>query len=127
LSGWRAVGALSWAQAFVPNLMELVSPETVIDVGCGVGAWTSQWSSAIGVDGDWVPRDQLLIPESSFLAHDLTQPLKLGRRADLVLCLEVAEHLPQGAGRTLVESLCKHGSVVAFSAAVPGQDGVDHI
>jgi Methyltransferase domain/N-terminal domain of galactosyltransferase len=124
---WQADGALSSAQAVVPHLKELVSPETVIDVGCGVGAWTSQWSSAIGVDGDWVPRDKLLIPEAQFLAHDLTQPLKLGRKADLVLCLEVAEHLPPRASRTLVESLCKHGGVVAFSAAVPGQEGVDHI
>src|SRR4029077_9311828 len=90
---WQADGALSSAQAVVPVLKELVNPETVIDVGCGVGAWTSQWSSAIGVDGDWVPRDKLLIPEAQFLAHDLTQPLKLGRKADLVLCLEVAEHL----------------------------------
>jgi SAM-dependent methyltransferase len=131
---WQADGSLSSAQVVVPILKELINPETVIDVGCGVGTWLRAWAHLdegvtmlAGVDGEWV-RELLPDPvRPLFRAHDLTEPLRLGRKADLVLCLEVAEHLPQRASRTLVESLCRHGSVVAFSAAPPGQDGTGHI
>lgn len=79
------------------------------------------------MDGDYVPHDQLCVPADRFIDHDLTTPLDLGRRFDLVTCLEVAEHLPSDASETLVDSLCRHADVIVFSAAVPGQGGTGHI
>jgi SAM-dependent methyltransferase len=103
----------------------------VLDVGCGVGGWVATWlgsgADAIGVDGDYVPRDQLCIPDDRFISHDLSTPLDLGRRFDLVTCLEVAEHLPPEAAATIVDSLCRHADVIVFSAAIPGQGGTGHI
>ncbi|MHC4590766.1 MAG: methyltransferase domain-containing protein [Planctomycetota bacterium] len=91
----RAV-ALASARALVPHLLQLVRPRSVVDVGCGVGAWLSVFgehgvSELLGVDGDHVPRDQLMIPPSSFLARDLSGALRLDRTFDLALSLEVAE------------------------------------
>lgn len=58
---------------------------------------------------------------------DLESDFSLGERFDLVQCLEVAEHLSPASGPTLVASLVRHGEVVLFSAASPGQGGEFHI
>jgi hypothetical protein len=41
--------------------------------------------------------------------------------------MEVAEHLPEDRAETFVDDLVRHGSLVLFSAAVPGQLGENHI
>jgi hypothetical protein len=65
--------------------------------------------------------------ETLFIRHDLTTPLYLGRAFNLVLCLEVGEHLPEASADTLVDNIVYHGGDIVFSAAVPGQEGVGHI
>jgi hypothetical protein len=61
------------------------------------------------------------------MPFDLTRPLRLERQFDLVVSLEVAEHLPPECAATFVESLTRLGPAVLFSAAIPGQGGVNHI
>jgi SAM-dependent methyltransferase len=122
----------SSAAVVVPLLHELLRPRSVLDVGCGTGPWVRAWMQlgvpdAIGVDGPYVSPEQLLIPAANYLAGDLTKPLDLNRRFDLVSCLEVAEHLDAAHTTTLLDSLTRHGDVVLFSAAVPGQPGTHHV
>src|SRR5215468_10570157 len=86
------------AEVIVPLIIDLVNPQSVIDIGCGTGTWLSIFRAhdiqeIIGVDGDWVKDEMLLIPKSCFLARDLSQSLDIKRRFDLALSLEVAEHL----------------------------------
>jgi hypothetical protein len=112
--------------------VELVRPRSVVDVGCGDGAWLSVFgelgvNELLGVDGDHVPRDQLMIPPSSFLACDLSGPLPLNRTFDLAVSLEVAEHLPAASADPFVDTLTKLATVVAFSAAIPLQGGTGHV
>jgi hypothetical protein len=57
---------------------------------------------------------------------DLSCAFDLGRRFDVVQCLELAEHLAEHAADGLIESIVRHGDVVLFSAAVPGQGGTHH-
>jgi SAM-dependent methyltransferase len=116
----------------IPLLLELFPVGSVLDVGCGVGAWARAFvdagvSHVIGVDGEYVDRRQLLLSADSFVPHDLTRPLDLGRRFDLVACLEVAEHLPPDRADTLIAGLARHADIVLFSAAVPGQGGTNHV
>ena len=62
------------------------------------------------------------------LRHDLRQPLDLGRKFDLVLCIEVAEHLPGSAANTLCDTItCHCGRLAVFTAAPPGQGGTGHV
>jgi SAM-dependent methyltransferase len=129
---WLDDAAVRSAEAVVPIVLELVPVESVADVGCGRGAWLSVFSRLgvgrfLGIDGPYVDLDSLAIPRESFLAHDLTMPLTVDGRFDLVVSLEVAEHLPAESARSFVELLTRLGPVVLFSAAVPGQGGTDHV
>jgi len=72
-------------------------------------------------------RKHLQIPVQKFVVKNLGSELNLLRKYDLVLCLEVAEHLsPLFAGR-LVDNICNHTDTVFFSAATPGQGGYNHL
>src|SRR5208337_2324554 len=49
---------------------------------------------------------------------------------ELVICTEVAEHIPAEHADVLVRKLCKAcavGGAIVFTAAPPGQGGHDHI
>ena len=58
---------------------------------------------------------------------DLSRPVNAGRRFDLAVCVEVAEHLPHDSANVLIQSLCDLSDVVLFSAAVPLQGGTNHV
>jgi SAM-dependent methyltransferase len=124
-------GALRSAAVIVPLVLHLIRPRSVVDVGCGTGAWLATFArhgvaDYLGVDG-FTPAGLLEIPRDRFLAADLTRPLTLGREFDLAVSLEVAEHLPGSAAGTIVESLTRLAPAVLFSAAIPGQGGTGHL
>ena len=50
----------------------------------------------------------------------------MDRKFDLVVSLEVAEHLPSECAETFVDSLTGLGPIVLFSAAIPHQGGTNH-
>src|SRR5262245_44009168 len=121
-------GARRSARVVLPLVLEFVRPRSVIDVGCGLGTWLAVFrehgvEDVWGMDGDHVDREWLEIPADRFLAHDLSQPLRLGRSFDLVVSLEVAEHLPPSCADAFVESLTRLGPLLLFSAAAPYQGG----
>lgn len=122
------------AKVIFPFVFDLFSPNAVLDVGCGIGTWLSIAKELgalkiLGVDGEYVNRKLLgqYVKENEFLPHDLQKSLQLNQLFDLVLCLEVAEHLPLESSDILVKSLVDHSDVILFSAAIPGQGGQNHI
>ncbi len=125
-------GSLKSAREIVPYILEVVKPKSVIDVGCGFGPWLFVFqemglSEIMGIDGDWVNKNKLLIQQDQFLSVDLNKPFFIDKKFDLVVCLEVAEHLPEKSAEILVDSLIKLGSVIFFSAAIPFQGGTNHL
>jgi SAM-dependent methyltransferase len=129
---WQTEGASRSARTVAPVVLELAPIASVVDLGCGRGAWLSAFAGLgvadqLGVDGDYVDRSKLLIDPSRFRAADLCRPIDLGRRFDLAICLEVGEHLPRRASGVLVGSLAAAAPLVLFSAAIPGQGGTSHI
>lgn len=129
---YQQVGSFASAMAVVPLALDHLRPASVLDVGCGAGAWVAAWrhhgvADVVGVDGDYVDASQLLFDPQDFRPLDVASPFRLGRRFGLVQCLEVAEHLPPSASGTLVDNLVAHSPIVLFSAAAPGQGGENHI
>ena len=128
----RKEGAGTSAREVVPLVLDLVQPRSVIDVGCGIGSWLAIFCELgledfHGIDGNYVDAEALLIPREKFQAFDLTKPLRLDRRFDLALSLEVAEHLPADCAAAFVDSLVRLAPVVLFSAAIPFQEGSHHL
>ena len=118
--------------AVVEYLIASLEPKSVLDVGCGEGMWLCNFASrgvadVVGIDGVEVPQERLLFDSSKFRRMDLTQAFVLGRKFDLALCLEVAEHLDQRHAGTLLDTLTCHSDMIVFSAACPGQPGQHHV
>lgn len=125
-------GSRASAARIVPLVVQAIKPGSVIDVGCGTGEWLAEFCHAgvaevVGVDGGHAAPEQLRIPAQAFCAVDLRSPLRLERRFDLAMSLEVAEHLPPERSESFVADLVALAPAVLFSAAIPGQPGTDHI
>jgi len=115
------------AAVVVPLLVELLpSTHSVVDAGCGTGAWLHEFqlrgsSTVMGLDGADIPPRFLQIDPSEVLRVDLTQPLPTLPRFDVALSLDVGSCIPSDMARQFVNNLTRLSDLVVFSAAVPGQ------
>jgi len=124
--------SLPSAKKIVPFILDLWPSKSVLDIGCGNGSWLSTFRSCgvdhiKGIDGPWVKPDQLLIPSENFKVMALDKEINVQEQFDISMSLEVAEHLPAERASSFVASLCNAAPVVFFSAAIPGQGGVNHV
>jgi SAM-dependent methyltransferase len=118
----------------VPMLIKILNPQSVVDVGCGIGTFLSVFhtngvTDIRGYDGQWVDREKLAnhMDLKYFFPVDLEHEIRAERRFDLAICLEVAEHLKEQSANTLVNTLVSLSNVIVFAAAIPGQMGQNHI
>ena len=108
-------------------------PPVFLDVGCGDGVMVRTarklGSEAYGVD-------QLVTPEWEpyFFHKNLVDYFELpeGKKADMVISIEIGEHLHTSAHSTYCDTLCNNlaegtDKFLIFSAARPGQIGTGHI
>lgn len=119
------------AEAIVPLLLAEMPIQSAVDIGCGTGAWAATLSKlgvpdVLGVDGDYVDHNLLEIQKDKFIPKDLDKPFDLGRTFDLAISVEVAEHLTPTRAPGFVCDLTRLAPIVMFSAALPGQGGLDH-
>lgn len=128
----QVAGSISSARVIVPLVLSMFPSRSVVDVGCGVGAWLAEFArngvqDYLGIDGSHVTRDMLKIPPEHFRVEDLTEFSDIDARFDLACSVEVAEHLPEDRAHAFVSMLVKAAPVVPFSAAIPGQGGTHHV
>jgi SAM-dependent methyltransferase len=135
----RASNAAKFVFEILGNFFKIGS---VVDVGCGSGAWVRTAldlgvNCAFGVDLQsslslieanedfhaFLKEGKIRLVERDFV-EDVETSLPA---ADLALCLEVAEHLPTDVSKSLVARLTEASNIVVFSAALPGQGGTYHI
>ncbi len=105
-----------------------------MDVGCGLGTFLHVFkehgvSKVLGLDGPWANKTLMsqFLSEGEFMECDLQEEIELTYYYDLVLSLEVAEHLSPDAADVFVKNLVKAGKLIVFSAAIPLQGGQNHI
>jgi SAM-dependent methyltransferase len=130
----EAVHNLAAPKAIVPEMMRLINPRTIVDVGCGIGTFLHCFKQegaerVLGIDGSWVDHALLAkyLEPQEFIEHDLESTIKLDQRFDLVVSLEVAEHISPASADLFVKNLVDAGDVIMFSAAIPWQGGQNHI
>lgn len=124
--------SLSSARVVVPIVLNYLSVNSVVDVGCGMGTWLKVFlengiSNIKGFDGGWVDSEKMCVPKQAFSQIDLDGDFDIQSCADLVVCLEVAEHLLDKQAHILVKNLVSVAPVVLFSAAIPLQGGSRHV
>lgn len=124
-------GVQSSAATIVPRVHKLLVPESVVDVGCGEGWWAQAFKDlgceVVGIDAD-AGDSPGFAPDVPFIRYDVTRQLTIESQHDLVVCLEVAEHLPSTRAVSFIEDMTRfQPKAILFSAAIPGQSGAGHI
>lgn len=119
--------ALRSAERVLPLVFDLVAPSSVVDVGCGDGAWLSVAKRlgvgrVLGLDSAEAPAG-LRIESESYHQVNLSRIGEIPGPFELAMCLEVADRLAHDDALQLVEALCDSSDVVLFSSAIPGQTG----
>jgi SAM-dependent methyltransferase len=104
----------------------------ILDVGCGPGIYVEELR-AVGFEAYGVDSDDRLV-ESEFLRRVdvVNEDIPSWDNFDIVLSLEVGEHIPEVDAERYVEACCyplthARRDAIYFSAARPGQGGEGHI
>ena len=125
-------GAVIASRVVVPIVLsQMPKVNSLLDVGGGAGAWAAAFKSngvaEVRVQDSISACGHLLVDRKEFVDFDFRGGFPEAEAVDIVICLEVAEHLPVGKEEALVDYLTACSERVLFSAAVPGQGGVGHI
>jgi glycosyltransferase involved in cell wall biosynthesis/SAM-dependent methyltransferase len=106
----------------------------ILDVGCGPGIYVEEMRK-VGIEAYGVDNDSRLIEGPYLIRFDITEFWEeftdgFNARAcpDIVLSLEVGEHIPEEKADAYIEFLMMcEPDLIYFSAARPGQGGNGHI
>ncbi len=107
------------------------SASSIADVGCGMGYYCKCFKDS-GVPTVHGYEGTVNIKEiaayDDIMVVDLTKERWVGIDYDLVLCLEVGEHIPKEYEQVFIDNLCRYVSKdLILSWAVPGQGGAGHV
>ena len=121
------------AAALVSMMMDEFAPKTAIDVGCGTGVLLLELRrrgcNPFGLELSERALEVCRRRGLSVRKLDIERDeFRVDCSYDLVVCMEVAEHVKSAYADKLVDLIVSLGSRVVFTAAVPGQGGgVDHV
>jgi hypothetical protein len=116
--------------AWICNFAKQNKLINVTDFGCGLGRYLDSLKSigvnGIGVEGD-KPNGAIFFDIVEYdLTFDLTN--ELGLKSELVLSLEVGEHIPKEHMTTYLDNITYHcEKYLITSWAVRGQEGFGHV
>jgi len=107
------------------------SLSSIADIGCGRGDYC-KYLKDMGIPTVHGYEGTIGIKEISaygdIMTVDLTKERWVGIDYDLVLCLEVGEHIPHQHEQCFIDNLCRYANKdLILSWAVPGQGGAGHI
>jgi cyclopropane fatty-acyl-phospholipid synthase-like methyltransferase len=102
---------------------------TVVDFGCGLGdyakAFKAKGHKVEAYDGN--PNTESLTGGIGKVL-DLSKPFYLSKKFDVVLSLEVGEHIPKEFEQQFIDNITKHAKKhLIISWAIVGQGGDGHV
>ena len=124
--------AVRGAMIMADSIMEKLHPKNLIDVGCGTGALLEVFQKhGVKVKGleyseaalVFCRARQLDVSKFDLMADDVGS----SEIYDVGVSLEVAEHLPAKVAEKYVDMLTRLAQTIVFTAATPGQGGLDHV
>ncbi len=120
------------AKYFAEYVCQKYKFNLVYDFGCGNGVYLKYFLDkgiqVKGFDGSQAARHQAVINKELISLCDLRKNLRIDKKADIVLCFEVAEHIEEKFSDILVKNLTANArDLIFFTAAHPGQGGTSHI
>lgn len=123
--------AINDSEQFANAVLSEYSPASIIELGCGTGRllypYQEEELEVRGVELSSIAQKVSRLSSNHFEEYDLTDPYYPEREYDIVLCIEVLEHLPESAADTIVDSICRSAPVAIITAATPGQGGTHHV
>jgi SAM-dependent methyltransferase len=124
--------ALNSAPIIANSIIRDLKPGSVIDVGCGNGALLHSLRTAgckvFGLEYADAALAHCWAKGLSVQKFDLEKDDFTSEEFfDVVISTEVAEHLPKRSADRYVDLLTKLSNTVVFTAAPPGQGGIDHV
>jgi glycosyltransferase involved in cell wall biosynthesis/SAM-dependent methyltransferase len=131
---WSEPHWLKFFDAIAERLVVNLKPQTVLDVGCGVGflvkAFRSQGIEAYGIDISEYAISQIPEDLQSFCrVSSATQvpPKDFPESYDLITCIEVLEHLPAEDGRQAIANMALRTRHILFSSTTDHTEEPTHV
>ena len=130
---WNEPRKIQESSAMAEDIIRFFNPSNALDVGCGSGNLMNELKvrgiNIKGLEystaGIKICLERGLDVKKFNLEKDL---LEDSSTFDVVISTEVAEHLPESFADRYVDLLCKTSErIVVFTAATPGQGGLDHV
>jgi hypothetical protein len=111
---------LKFFSGIADRIVTDIAPKTVIDAGCAMGllveALRERGVEATGIDISSYAIERVPDSIKAFCRQgSIVEPF--GHRADLVVCIEVMEHMPAAEADAAVANLCAHTDDVLFSSS----------
>lgn len=107
-----------------------LAPSTVLDAGCAIGLLV-ETLAAEGIDATGLDISDYAIGQAAGAAQgrcrvaSLTD--ELPQRYDLIVCIEVLEHMPEAEARAALANICRHTDDVLFSSSPQDYGEATHL
>ena len=124
--------SMPMAKWLAPRIVAELKCKSILDIGCATGHWLSQFKKEglqiFGLEGSDAAFKNLLVDQSVVEHFDLRKKHTEKYNVDLVLSIEVAEHIEPAFTPNYVDVLTSHGANnIIMTAAPPGQGGQGHV
>ena len=116
---------------FTNYMLENFEFDSICDIGCGTGEFLSQLQGTkdvLGIDFSVGASECLVLDRAKYLDADVTKPLNLNRTFDVVVSLEVFEHIFKELEDVYLDNIDSLSpKYLILSCAVPRQWGRHHV
>jgi FkbM family methyltransferase len=114
--------------SYIVDIIKDLKINNSIDFGCGPGDYVKYLKEngiiSKGYDGN---KNTPILSNGLCEVQDLTEDFFVNT-SDLIICLEVGEHVPEKYEDKLIENITKHvGSYLIISWGIPEQGGYGHV